>query len=576
MIIKSKFNTKSLTDNKILLLYLSVLSFIIQYLHFSSFGLYEDDYWSIAAGYTTTLHQLLSKVLDCFIYWPTGRPLNHALPACLGYLGHQLGGINALYIIASLWLGLNAWLIYTIVRTWLDKPAAFLAALVYISFPADTTRQLLVHVSHVQGAMTFMLIGWMLWLKETRTRWIAYLIASLALLSYETAFIAFVAAPLFGKRNSKISELKIWLEHILGCGTILGIVGLIRIHLADPRTISVLGSPKEAVLKAITSCILGPITIIHAYIVALTTGWKSITLLSLCACFLILILLYLIKRFENSSSATQPCFRKRIISASLITLALSYSLTLVNYPPTQLAGRLTSTHVAAALPWSIIIGIIYYLSSRQSIYLKKILFFLYALALFPLIGYSFSIQASYSEAWKLQKEFWQQILNLTPDISDNTSIIVAGTPSLASEPRFINSNAWADYYACQLLFDSDSRIKNSRSISFGHLGVVPELWDFTISKGKIQSWKPKYWTDTSKPSQLLPPKYQLLSSVNLILIYSDHGKLSRVSALQLNIPDNTGHTINYTLESYQLIPLVSHSIEPSSRLFKELWSRTDK
>jgi hypothetical protein len=222
------------------------------------------------------------------------------------------------------------------------------------------------------------------------------------------------------------------------------------------------------------------------------------------------------------------------------------------------------------------IAVLYYISSKQSIYLKKFLFLSYAVALFPLIGYIFSIQASYCEAWKLQKEFWQQILNLTPDISDNTSIIVAGTPSLASEPRFINSNSWADYYACQLLFVSDSRIKNSRSISFGHLGVVPELWDFTISKGKIQSWKPKYWTDTSKPSQLLPPKYQPLSGVNLILIYSDHGKLSRVRTLQLNIPDNTGHTINYTLESYPLIPLVSHSIEPSSSLFKELWSRTEK
>ena len=78
MITKNKFNTKLLTDNKVILLYLSVLSFIIQYLHFSSFGLYEDDYWSIASGYGTTFHQLLSKVLDSFIYWPTGRPLNCA------------------------------------------------------------------------------------------------------------------------------------------------------------------------------------------------------------------------------------------------------------------------------------------------------------------------------------------------------------------------------------------------------------------------------------------------------------------------------------------------------------------
>ena len=570
------FKNFNLISKRFILFYLLIASYLIQFILLKHFGLYEDDYWSIAPAYKTTLSDLINKIINCFIYWPTGRPLNHILPLAYGYVGHQLGGLSMLYLLACIWLGFNAWLIYCIARHWLNAPSAFIAGLIYISFPADTTHQLLTHVSHVQGAMTFMLLGWLLWLKENRTRWLSYPISSLALLSYETAFIAFIAAPLFGKKNSKISESKIWFEHIIGCSIILSCIGFIRIHLSDTRAISILGTPKDAILKAITSCILGPITIIRANCLAISTGWKFFNSVSITASLLIVIFILIITKYDNLKSDQKSNLTNRVILGALLTLPLSYILTLVNYPPTQLAGRLTSTHVAAAFPWSITIGILYYISSKQVPYIRNLLYFTYSLILFLLIGYNYSIQANYCEASKLQKSFWQQILNLTPDIRDNTSIIVAGTPSLGTEPHFIGSNSWADYYTCQLIFDSDPRVKNAHTISFGHLGVVPELWDFKASNNKIEAWKPKYWIETSNPSKLESPRYIPITPDNLILIYSYSGILRRVNSLHLNLPDRSGVTTKYTLESTQLIPLVSSKIAPSSALFKELWKRTDK
>ena len=70
------------------------------------------------------------------------------------------------------------------------------ASLVYLLFPADTTRILLVHTAHIQEAMTFLLLGIWMWLRGGWTRVLSYPVATLCLLSYETTLLPFGGAAL--------------------------------------------------------------------------------------------------------------------------------------------------------------------------------------------------------------------------------------------------------------------------------------------------------------------------------------------------------------------------------------------
>ena len=506
---------------------LAVAVFVAHFMRFAQFGFYEDDYWSVAASVGLTVRDVWVRAQDYFTSWPTGRPLNHLLPALLGYVGVRLGGLEGIYATAAAWLVVNTWLVYRLARKVLPSAAALTAGVTYVVFPADTTRQLLIHVAHIQGAMTFSLVGLLLWRRGGVARVLAYPIAGLSLLSYETAYIAFLCAPLLLADRAEFRRLFTWAAHAAGCSIVLGLVVLARVVTGGWHSSAneVLGKPTQAVTRAITSLYLGPLTDLRAFGHALVEGGRHPDVWAIeAAALLALLLLVWHLRPHGEADLGPGKSAKSGFPGSLGWLTVrviavwsaSYVLTLINYPPTQLAGRMTSTHTAAALPVALLAGCVHAAIARKSPNWRTWSTIVAVAGLFLTLSYNQFVQREYVRMWRVQQDFWQQVIALSPDADSLTTILVAGSVS-PERSDIIQANSWADYETCLRLFGVDAA---GNGPQFTHLGVLGGTVPFRRVDGGVE-WKPQYWGGP----------YRRIDTNDLILLRSDGGRLSRVSSI---------------------------------------------
>jgi hypothetical protein len=542
----------NLREDTFVVLLIAATVFLAHFLRFRAYGLYEDDYWSIARCFDMTWKDLMDQASYCMKYWPTGRPLNHLLPASFAFAGVRLGGVEAMYLIASLGLTLNSFLVYLLARRcWLPFLPALATALVYVLFPADTTRQLLIHVSHVQGAMTFLFLALLLWLQGGWLRWLAYPLASLCLMSYETAFLPFLAVPLLRLGEEPRINWRSWILHGVACGLVLAIIGIIRMRIGDSRASEAMGKPMESIWRCVSSLFLGPATGFRAFGNAFIEGLRFITpWIVLQAGVLLACLGYLLFKQKGTSPHDSSLPKQATLwlaGAAGLTWAGSYALTLVNYPPTQIVGRFTSTHVAAAWPASLFFGCLIHLATLHGNRLLRggVLSAL-SLCFALLLSYAAHIQGEYVKAWDVQKDFWRQVLSQAPDTEADCAIIVNGSVSPLFTP-VIAANSWADYHACSHLFGGNF---NGKAPQFGHLGVLGPLLGLKKAESGFE-WRPQFWTQET--IHIDPTK--------LILFNSTLGVLQRVPSI--NTPAGK-------LESTRPIPPAQPHAQPRSKLFKQL------
>jgi len=541
-------------DGPLAYLFILCLAFAAHFLQFRAFGLYEDDYWSVARNYEITWQELREQARYCFTIWPQGRPLNHLLPHVLTFVGARLGGIEAMYAIGALWLALNGWLGYRLARTWLSAPAAMATAMAYILYPSDTTKQLLIHIAHVQGAMTFLLLALLLYVNGGWARWLAYPVASLCLAAYETSFLPFLAAPLLLLSVEVRWSWRPWLWHGLGCAALLGGIALIRMGTGESRLAEATGNLGEALWKSFSSLYLGPWTGLRGHYLALVQGIRELGPPAFLAGSLILALFWVwLRCFARKSETKDPRLSQkalvRLAIAALLTWSLSYSLTLINYPPTQLAGRTTSTHVAAAWPVALLLGLLVEGTLRTMPKLRTGLVFLLLLTCVLLLSKGIAVQGAYVRSWDLQKAFWRQVLDLTPDAEPGCAIIVVGSlPKKGS--TIIHANSWADYHACRLLFGWTRSA--DQQVSFGHHGILGDKLGLRLLEDGI-AWTPAFWT---KAEEKVPFD-------RLILLASDNGKLSRVRLVQVGA---------LQLQTTRPIPAPQPHTEPRNGLFRQLFA----
>jgi hypothetical protein len=510
---------------------LAVAVFVAHFKRFAQFGFYEDDYWSVAASVGLTVKEVWARAQNYFQYWPTGRPLNHLLPTLLGYVGARLGGLEGIYALAAAWLVVNAWLVYRLALKFLPSAVALTAGLTYVLFPADTTRLLLIHAAHIQGAMTFSLVGLLLWRRGGIARLLAYPIAGLSLLSYETAYISFLCAPVLLADHAEFRRLFTWAAHAAGCSIVLGLVVLARVVTGGWHTSAneVLGKPTQAVTRAITSLYLGPLTDLRAFGHAVVEGGRHTDVWAIAAAAVLALLLlawYLRPHGEADLGPGESA--KSGFSGSLGWLTVrviavwpaSYVLTLINYPPTQLAGRMTSAHTAAALPVALLAGCVHAAIARRSRTWRRWSTVFVLVGLFLTLSYNQFVQREYVRMWLVQRHFWQQVIALCPDIDSSTTILVAGTVS-PERSDIIAANSWADYETCRRLFGVDAA---GNGPQFTHLGVLQGTVPFRRVDSGVE-WKPQFWGGP----------YRRIDTNDLILLRSDAGRLSRVPSIDTSV-----------------------------------------
>jgi Dolichyl-phosphate-mannose-protein mannosyltransferase len=482
------------------------------YIRVADYGFYEDDYWGIVPWFKTSGAEMWQLTISHLETWPTGRPLNHILPKWFSWLGYHLAGVQGIYFLGFLVHSTNAFLLYLLLRRWLGHWAAVLAGCLFVLLPIDTTRIFLLHSAHIHTSLTFLLVA----LLVSRTRyWLtSFPVAGLSLLSYETAFLPFIVFPLFLlDRDKRISR---GLIHLAGCGLVLLIVFAVRLHLGDARASSVVSGPGEMIWRMVSSLWIGPETGLRTLAIAVLRAPHAqppfAFLYAALVGFLLLIAPRLIK--EPPSALAQGPNRQKMIAVFLGGFAawiFAYALTLTNYPPTQEAGRLTSTHTAAVFGLACVISAAAaYFRSFIKPSLRGLVTILMSVFVGLLTLYSFRIQSGFASAWAQERKFWQQVLELCPDITPKTRIVLVGKEPPQNE--FILSNSWADPI---VLGDAYSWEEADSPILFYYDGMGPAA-NIRVDNGRV-SW--------NEPETL---------DLNNIIILKDDGKdLTRIDEFKI-------------------------------------------
>jgi hypothetical protein len=503
------------------------------YVRVADYGFYEDDYWGIVPWFKTSAAEMWETTISHLETWPTGRPLNHILPKWFAWLGYHLAGVQGIYFLGFLVHSTNAFLLYLLLRKWLGHWAAVLAGCLFVLLPIDTTRIFLLHSAHVHSSLTFLLIA----LLVSRSRyWLAsFPIAGLSLLSYETAFLPFIIFPLFIlDRHKRISR---GLIHLAGCALVLMIVFAVRIHLGDARATSVVSGPGEMIWRLVSSLWIGPETSLRTLAKAVVQAPHAqppfAFLYAALVGFLLLIAPRLIK---EPPVLVEGASRQKIAAVFVGGIAawiFAYALTLTNYPPTQEAGRLTSTHTAAVLGLACAIAAAAaYFRSFKKPPLTSLVTILMTVFIGWLTLYSFHIQSGFATAWSEERTFWQRVFALCPDITPNTRIFLVGREPAQNE--FILSNSWADPL---VLEDAYSRDDSPLLFYYDGMGAAA---DIRVDNGQV-SWKPHYWGNTRETLDL-----------NNVIILQDDGKdLTRIDEFKLK-------EIPFPLETKKLDPAQSY------------------
>ncbi len=517
------------------------LAWSAHFWRFRSLGFYEDDYAFVAQPIGLTLPELVAQVFR-FLGWSQGRPFGFALAYILSFFGFRLGGLPMIYVFGYLIVLANGALAYGLLRRLAPPSAAAAGALMFILFPADTTRTLLTHSLTLQPALTLALLAGHAYLRRRRDA--AYVLLCATLLTYESPALPLLALPLLTEPWDRRLRRPL-IVHLLICATLFVAMALFRRAMGDARLTpggletnlagqSILVIPA----RAAASMIIGPavalgLTCYRAFAPFQAAPGMLIAAVAPAAAVIFFTLEALRARSfgcrsdpapESSADSiparagsispapAAPLSPLKLILAGLVMLALAYGLAFTHFPPTTSAGRATSVHLGATIGVSLAFsGLAWRLFLLPWPRLMTLLLGTY---LGLLVGFGLVVQADFADNWRLQRAFWRDVLELCPDAGERTTLFVTGDP--LPETRFILTHSWADRLVLQYAF----RIPTAWNEP-PRLFVVEPDW----AEGIRTRWGRFFW---EPPLGQWHRRWELIPG-NFILLEHREGRLIRSS-----------------------------------------------
>ncbi len=327
-------------------------------------------------------------------------------------------------------------------------------------------------------SLTFLLLALHAYLSERLV--LSYLLASFTLLTYETTFLVFLAAPLLTPQVAG-SNRRRWLLHAVITSAILAVFILVRIRAGDDRVILLRGW--EQLLQPAVNALVGPAVSLGTFVYRPYQAAISRSGEVLVATLGIGVALFFLfsrlplgmltdfgwLRQKTAASTTKAGLRqraRRLWSAvpqegrDLARLALAGALMLVlAYPlmltvrPYAISGRETRVHAAGVVGAGLLIGALLMAILWLAEGLKKRRWIAAPLAIWLglLAGYGFVIQNDYVLAWEYQRQFWRELLPLIPDVGEGDAILVE--PGALQDTQQIGANYWNMPVVLEQLFD---------------------------------------------------------------------------------------------------------------------------
>ncbi len=494
-----------------------------RYWHAGLFGLYEDDLTIIPGGWSRSFSELLAYLNSYYLgnFVRIGHPVHFILIYLFSYIGRAIAGLQGAYAIGFLIEAVNIVLAYSLFRRLGGRGFAALGALAYALFSADTTQAFLTHALGIQPAITLLLLGAHAYLSNRK---IWTLVCALAvLLIYETIFPVFLALPLLRRPWNK----RIWRELVLFGVILAAMLGgsyLMR-YLGGEKRVTGLDL-KSSLLLPFEHMLQGPFVSLGSYLLRSYQVMQGLTAeigLAIAAGFAAIIALLWRLPIANGWGVKQEGRKLpadladllQLLAAGAALLALAYPLTFT-VRAYAITGRDTRVHSAAVLGAAMVVaaGLTLLFKWTAQRRLGRPLMILSALVFALVFGYGFSIQQDYISAWKLQQQFWSELVRLTPDAGENTVILVEA--SGLKDTRQIGANTWNLPRILDQLYETPEAWQNPPRV----YRLVPH-WEDHLAIDATR-FRLDYTTVTAPPSL-----YGEAPSNQVIFIETKSGRLVR-------------------------------------------------
>jgi hypothetical protein len=550
-----------LNDKNVLftLVFLSLTIWVAHFLNFLNFGLYEDDYAVISGVWRTP--DFLNDMKGAITGWSDGRPLGYLLMGLFSFIGERIGGLHLIYVMGYLVITSNAFLFYLLLRRVSTETLAITGALALCLFPADTTHSFLTHSLSLQVSVTFLLTASLLYLSGKRIS--PYIVIVGSLLTYESPYMVFLAIPLLRAKWDKVLVKELFRHVAIMAGIVLVAV-VIRIIMGEGRVGGMRADISGILAKIASALVIGPavsmIQFFNAPIRAVLNWNNVLTVVSSAS---VPVFAWMVHRsgtvssenlgIEASVNQKQAAGRQntardnglqmrmwQLYTVSVLMLALAYTLSFTHYPPIASYGRATSVHLSSAVGGSLLFSCIctQIITISEKFRLRSFAIILISLYMSLILAYRLLIQDDFVRAWQNQRSFWANVLDVAPDMREDTIIFVVNTN--LRKTNFILSNSWADPIIPSQLFNFPAQWANPP-----RLFAVNRIWfKAMIREGNHFKWM--------VPTALLDAHWEIIPDRNVILLDMENGRLIRrfgsinIDGLDFNLKDMPpGARLNY-------------------------------
>jgi hypothetical protein len=409
---------------------LVLVGFAAHYLLLDQFGIYEDDYFFTTPAYSWSADQMFAHVADAWRSWPQFRPLGFSLTHLVTWVTAQSESLTPAYLSGLGIQSLNAWLLYVLIARHTLRSAAFIAAAIFLLYPTDTGRTILMLRAFQHLNLTFILTALILYSYRRPT--LALIVSSCSLLIYEHFYLGMLVAPLLVTRLNPIDWLSFLRRYaLLALPPLILLVS--RYFVGDSRAGDVVGSPLDAAGRSLQAMVIGPkttfLSLLERPLDALRhsdgTQWTIIIAVAVLVAFVSWIL----RRTETALVAENNNPRALVTLGFLALGCLSASYVLAirpdNFPPVVNLGRLSGFNSPGSI--ACVLAIAALLSALLQRMRRGSVMLLGAGAVYVglLASFGYEVQrADYARHWDQQRNVWEAALKTSPEWNEGTPIII--------------------------------------------------------------------------------------------------------------------------------------------------------
>ncbi|MGA9531717.1 MAG: hypothetical protein WBR18_03285 [Anaerolineales bacterium] len=450
---------------------------LARYALHGQFGFYEDDYSLVVRGMAAPWAEVQSVLVERLTgFARQGRPLQHSLVIFLSYLVGRVGGRIPAYWLAYVIVSVNTLLFFNLMRRLNGAKFAWLSAIGYGLFSADTTQAFLYHAFGLQPALTFFMLATLAYLKGRRV--LAYILGLGALMTYETAYLLLLAVPLLERRwdRSWIRRSSLNAAIVLA---LFGFVGAARGIAGEGRVLS-LGWP-DLLTTPITHMLIGPVVSLGSYLLRPVQALSNLDPTMVWwiaggAASAVLLLLAgqrwgwpsLSSEVNRESPPVKLPFSRKnglvrwldfpgadrwlqLLLAGLVLVVLAYPLTFT-IRAQAISGRDTRVHLGAVVGAAMVWGCIWYaLLARFRQGAGRVLALVVVAGIWAgNLGFGLLVQRDYARAWVLQQRLWTSLAEQDLHWSEETTVFL--DPAGLEDTTYIGANTWSMPLVAQYLY----------------------------------------------------------------------------------------------------------------------------